>query len=122
MEETKEMKDTPDVQPKLETEVAPSESLELAVDETPNTFVLEPNYPNPFNPRTTIRFGLPESAAVTLVVYDVLGRQVRVLVDGLRKAGMHEVVFEAGNLPSGTYLVRLVTPVGSFVQTMQLVK
>ena len=59
---------------------------------------------------------------VRLVIYDVLGRQVRVLVDGTREAGTHEVVFEAGNLPSGTYLVRLVTPAGSFVQTMQLVK
>ncbi len=65
---------------------------------------------------------MPESAYVTLVVYDVLGRQVRVLVDGTRAAGTHEVVFAASNLPSGTYLVRLETPQGSFVQTMQLVK
>ena len=90
--------------------------------EVPTEYVLEANYPNPFNPQTTIRFGVPESAHVKLVVYDVLGRQVRVLVDGTRKAGTHEVVFEAGNLPSGTYLVRLVTPAGSFVQTMQLMK
>ena len=80
------------------------------------------NYPNPFNPQTTIHFGLPESAYVKLVVYDVLGRQVRVLVDGIREAGTHEMVFEASRLPSGTYLVRLVTPQGSFVQMMQLVK
>ena len=57
-----------------------------------------------------------------LVVYDLLGRQVRVLLDGTRAAGTHEVVFEAGDLSSGTYLVRLVTPAGSFVQTMQLMK
>ncbi len=56
------------------------------------------------------------------MVYDVLGREVRLLVDGVREAGMHEVLFEASGLPSGTYLVRLVTPAGSFVQTMQLVK
>ena len=73
-------------------------------------------------PQTTIRFRLPESAQVRLVVYDVLGRPVRVLLDGTREAGTHEVVFEASNLPSGTYLVQLVTPAGSFVQTMQLVK
>ncbi len=90
--------------------------------EVPDTYVLESNYPNPFNPQTTIRFGLPTSAQVKLVVYDVLGRQVRLLLDGAREAGTHEVIFEASNLPSGTYLVRLVTPVGSFVQTMQLVK
>ncbi len=88
----------------------------------PEAFVLEAVYPNPFNPQTTIRFSVPEASVVKLVVYDVLGREVRVLVDGTREAGTHEVVFEAGNLPSGTYLVRLVTPAGSFVQTMQLVK
>ena len=54
-------------------------------------YVLEGNYPNPFNTQTTIRFGLPESTQVTLVVYDVLGRQVRVLVDGTREAGTHKV-------------------------------
>ncbi len=88
----------------------------------PEAYVLEANYPNPFNPQTTIRFGMPESAQVRLMVYDVLGRPVRVLVDGTRAAGTHEVIFEAGDLPSGTYLVRLTTPKGSFVQTMQLMK
>ena len=59
---------------------------------------------------------------VRLVVYDVLGRQVRVLLDGTRQAGAHEVVFDAGNLPSWTYLYRLETPQGSFVRTMLLAK
>ena len=59
---------------------------------------------------------------MTLVIYDVLGRQVQVLVDGVRQAGTYEAVFEAGNLPSGTYLYRLETPQGSFVQTMLLLK
>ena len=99
----------------------PVESVEAAV-EIPTAFALEAAYPNPFNPETTIRFSVPESAQVRLVVYDVLGRQVRVLVDGVREAGVHEVVFEATSLPSGTYLYRLETPQGSFVQTMQLVK
>ncbi|MCH8959770.1 MAG: T9SS type A sorting domain-containing protein, partial [Bacteroidetes bacterium] len=90
--------------------------------EIPEGYVLEPNYPNPFNPTTTIRFSVPEASPVRLVVYDVLGRQVRVLVDGTVSAGMHEVVFEAGDLPSGTYLYRLETPQGSFVKMMQLVK
>ena len=83
---------------------------------------LDRNYPNPFNPRTTLRFSLAEAAVVRLVVYDVLGRRVRVLVDGAREAGLHEVVFEASGLPSGLYLARLETPQGRFVQTMQLVK
>ena len=105
--------------PRVEAGGGGQEMLEL---EVPSEYVLEPNYPNPFNPETTIRFGVPEAAYVRLVVYDVLGRQVRVLVEGTRASGRHEVVFEASNLPSGTYLVRLETPQGSFVQTMQLVK
>jgi len=92
------------------------------VASVPEAFVLEANYPNPFNPQTTIRFNVPEASVVKLVVYDVLGREVRVLVDGVREAGMHEVVFDASTLPSGTYLYRLETPEGSFVRTMQLVK
>ena len=90
--------------------------------EVPTAFTLSGNYPNPFNPQTTIRFSVPEPSPVRLVVYDVLSRQVRVLVDGVRDAGMHEVVFEARDLSSGTYLYRLETPAGSFVQVMQLVK
>ncbi|MFB3130904.1 MAG: T9SS type A sorting domain-containing protein, partial [Rhodothermales bacterium] len=97
-------------------------ALEEAESDVPVRFVLGQNYPNPFNPQTTIRFSVPESAQVKLAVYDVLGREVRVLVDGTREAGRHEVVFDASGLPSGTYLVRLVTPAGSFVQTMQLMK
>ena len=65
---------------------------------------------------------LEERVHVRLVVYDVLGRQINVLAEGTREAGTHEVVFEASRLPSGTYLVQLVTPQGSFVQMMQLVK
>ncbi|MCH1927925.1 T9SS type A sorting domain-containing protein, partial [Shewanella sp. C31] len=65
-----------------------------------------------------IRFSVPETAQVTLVVYDVLGRQVRVLVDGVRETGIHEAVFEAGNLPSGVYLSRLTA--GSISQTKRM--
>ena len=83
---------------------------------------LGPVSPNPFNSATKIRYTLPESAEVRLVVYDVLGRQVSVLFDGTREAGTHEVVFDADGLPSGTYLYRLETPQGSFVRTMLLMK
>lgn len=88
----------------------------------PGRMALYPNYPNPFTPSTDIRFELPEAQPVRLVVYDVLGRAVRVLVNGVRRAGMHKVVFEAGDLPSGTYLYRLETPKGRFSGTMHLVK
>ncbi|NBC16718.1 MAG: T9SS type A sorting domain-containing protein [Bacteroidetes bacterium] len=73
----------------------------------PERFHLGANYPNPFNPQTTITYALPRGTEVHLAVYDVLGREVAVLVDGTRPAGRHAAVFEAGNLPSGMYLVRL---------------
>ncbi|MCH7975268.1 MAG: T9SS type A sorting domain-containing protein [Bacteroidetes bacterium] len=88
----------------------------------PSDYVLTQNYPNPFNPATEIGFALPESAHVRLVVYDVLGRQVRLLLDGTMEAGTHQVVFDASDLPSGTYLYRLETPQGSVVRTMLLAK
>ncbi len=88
----------------------------------PESFALSGNYPNPFNPTTTIRFDVPEASVVKLAVYDVLGRQVRLLVDGARAAGVHTVTFEASDLASGTYLYRLETPQGSFTQLMHLVK
>lgn len=73
----------------------------------PNGFRLEQNYPNPFNPSTTIGFELGTTADVRLVVYDVLGREVQVLVDGRLAPGEHAVRFEAAHLPSGVYLYRL---------------
>ncbi len=74
----------------------------------PAQFVLEGNYPNPFNPQTTITYSLPQTTEVHLGVYDALGREVTVLADGMQPAGRHEVVFEAVDLPSGVYLYRLV--------------
>ena len=65
------------------------------------------NYPNPFNPQTVVEYVLPEAAQVRLVVYDMLGREVTMLVDGRLPAGRHEAVFEAGELPSGLYVYRL---------------
>ena len=88
----------------------------------PETFMLEGNYPNPFNPSTSIRFGLPEAAPVQLDVFDMSGRLVQTLVNETMEAGMQEVRFEAVDLPSGLYIYRLQTPVGSFVRKMLLVK
>ncbi|MEM8488482.1 MAG: DUF4397 domain-containing protein, partial [Bacteroidota bacterium] len=91
-------------------------------DEQPGSFKLGNNYPNPFNPTTTISFTLPETAEVSLLVYDMLGREVRTLVNGTLASGVNEVVFDAAGLPTGTYLYRLTTPQGSFTKTMLLVK
>jgi hypothetical protein len=78
----------------------------------PESFKLDGNYPNPFNPQTTITFSLEESAQVRLSVYDMLGRELQVLVNGVLQPGSYDATFDAGELPSGTYLYRLVTPNG----------
>ena len=94
----------------------------------PVAFALQQNYPNPFNPSTTIKFELPKASHVTLAVYDILGREVSVLVNERRDAGFHEVKFsakggsasggDAAGLASGVYFYRLTA--GSFVQTRKL--
>lgn len=73
----------------------------------PSAFRLDANYPNPFNPSTSISFELPEATHARLTVHDLLGREVAVLVDALRPAGRHTVIFDAADLPSGIYLYRL---------------
>ncbi len=85
----------------------------------PNGFALGQNYPNPFNPSTTIKYELPKASVVRLSVYDLLGREVSVLVDERRDAGVHQVQFDASGLASGVYLYRLQA--GDFVQTRRLV-
>ena len=67
------------------------------------------NHPNPFNPSTTIRYALADAGQVRLVVYDLLGRQIAVLVEAFMEAGTHEVAFDAGHLPTGMYLVQMRT-------------
>jgi gingipain R len=89
--------------------------------------VLRGNYPNPFNPRTSIVFELPQAQAVALTVYDIRGRQVGVLVAGETTAGTHEVIWEGRDsqgkdLPSGVYLYRLVTAGGTQTGRMILAK
>ena len=83
---------------------------------------LSANYPNPFNPETTIRYALPQAGQVRLVVYDLLGHEVAVLVDQSRPAGNHTVRFGADNLSSGLYVYRLQAQGKTIVRTMILVK
>ncbi len=75
--------------------------------ELPSAATLMSNYPNPFTHATTIEYALPASGHVHLSVYDVLGREVAILVDGVQHAGKHASVFDAASLPSGTYVYRL---------------
>ena len=97
-------------------------SINALDDVLPDTPTLKANYPNPFNPVTTIVFSLPESMQVKLTVHDMLGRVVKVLIDGTMNDGFHEASFEAGSLASGMYLYRLETPNGVQVRPMTLLK
>ena len=74
--------------------------------------ILRQNYPNPFNPATTVSYELASAARVTLAVFDVLGREVRRLQEGVRPPGLHTVRFDGGGLPSGVYLCRLTVEGG----------
>ncbi len=104
----------------LVDEVGQAEVLE--VQEVPTEFALAPNYPNPFNPTTTIEFALPEAVEVSLRVYDVMGREVARLVEGSMGVGNHRVTFDASRLASGIYLYRIQAGRFTEVRRMILVK
>jgi hypothetical protein len=91
-------------------------------DLIPSKFSLAQNYPNPFNPTTTLRYELPRESFVRLSVFNILGQEVRTLVNETQQAGYRSVSFNAGNLPSGMYFYRLTA--GSFndVKKMVLLK
>ena len=91
-------------------------------EELPAEVTLSANYPNPFNPETTIRYALPQAGEVRLAVYDLLGHEVAILVDQSKPAGNHTVRFGAGNLSSGLYVYRLQAQDKTIVRTMMLVK
>lgn len=84
----------------------------------PKSFALLQNFPNPFNPSTTISFDLPERSHVTLLIYDAIGREVQTLADEEEPAGAYRITFDASALPSGVYFYRITA--GHFVQTKKL--
>lgn len=90
--------------------------------ETPMRTELMAAYPNPFNPSTQIRFTLDAGRQTRLAVYDMLGREVAVLINGSLSAGTHQVTFDASGLASGVYIYRLETTGRMFTRRMTLVK
>jgi hypothetical protein len=88
-------------------------------NEIPKSFLLYQNYPNPFNPVTKISFDIPANAYVELKVYDILGREITVLVNEQLTAGIYSVDFDGSYLPSGVYFYRLVT--GSYFDARKMV-
>jgi hypothetical protein len=82
-------------------------SMATDLTDIPDTFKLEHNYPNPFNPATKIPYQLPKKSDVKIEIYDALGRHVATLVDKSKKAGYHTVQWDAGGQASGVYLYRI---------------
>ena len=72
-----------------------------------DTFALHPNFPNPFNPSTTLQFSIPERSHVTLKIYDVMGRDIFTLVDQKLSSGTHSSQWDGSNHPSGIYFLQL---------------
>ena len=94
-----------------------SDEVEVDVVE-PVTFNLKQNYPNPFNPTTNINYSVPEAGNVRLSVYNTVGEEIAVLVNGYSEAGRFNVTFDASNLPSGVYLYKLQS--ANIVQTKKM--
>jgi hypothetical protein len=97
----------------------------VGVDETPvpTTYTLEQNFPNPFNPTTTVSYSVPKSGQVTVMVFDLLGNHVKTIVDEVQKPGSYKVVWNATNaqgalVPTGNYILKLVA--GDFSQTRKM--
>jgi hypothetical protein len=90
----------------------------------PDEFALHQNYPNPFNPVTTLRYDLPEQANVNIIIYDMLGREVKTLVNSAQDAGFKSIIWNATNdygkpVSAGVYLYKIQA--GEFVQTKKMV-
>jgi hypothetical protein len=98
---------------RLVTGVDPS-----GVSQLPLRFALEQNYPNPFNPTTLIRYELPRMSDVNLAVYDMLGREVALLVNERKGPGRYSVEFQASVSATGVYFCRLTA--GAFTQTRKM--
>ncbi|MCP4580696.1 MAG: T9SS type A sorting domain-containing protein [candidate division Zixibacteria bacterium] len=81
--------------------------IEEYVDDLPARISLHQNYPNPFNAQTTIKYDLPKESKVTIEIYDLMGRLVATLQDGLQSTGYHQIIWDANDLSSGVYFYRL---------------
>ena len=92
--------------------------VELKTTEIPAQYVLYQNFPNPFNPATSIRFGLPKATHVKLEVYNIQGQRMAIALDDFLDSGYHVINFEAINFASGIYLYKIET--GEFVEVKKM--
>ncbi|SHK35147.1 LamG-like jellyroll fold domain-containing protein [Rhodothermus profundi] len=112
------------IQQKFEDDILyPSAVLKLGLGPVqPSRALLLGNFPNPFQGRTTIQYELHQPMPVRLSIWDLSGHEVRVLIDALQPAGQYTLIFDAADLPSGTYFLRLETPEGVQTHKMILVR
>lgn len=99
-----------------------SDLTDIKIEKLPTQLSLSQNYPNPFNPTTNIDYELPEAAFVKLVLYDVLGRELKVIVNGIRSAGRYSEKLNMSELSSGTYIYRLQTDKFTLSRKLMLLK
>jgi hypothetical protein len=85
----------------------------------PKSFSLAQNFPNPFNPSTVIEYSIPKEEFVSIKVYNILGKEITTLVNEKKSAGNYEIRFDAGSLPNGVYLYKLIA--GNFVETRKMI-
>jgi len=91
-------------------------------EDLPESIKLNPNYPNPFNPTTTIPYEIAEDTEVKLTIWNMIGQKVATLVDGMVEAGTHEETWNASNMPSGIYIARFEVGNRVFTRKMTLIK
>lgn len=121
----------------MNTDISKSDSIDFIVSskegkswhkiivftvDSPIEYHLAQNYPNPFNPTTTINYSIPRRIKVILKVFNILGQNVKTLVDETKKPGVYEVTFNANDLASGVYFYSLSTPEFSRTYKMVLAK
>lgn len=99
--------------------IPPIVSVDDELASQPEDYNLFQNYPNPFNPSTTIRYSITKPDLVRIKIYDILGREVKTLVNELKQAGIYEVQFDATGLASGIYFYRIES--GAFIQTKKMI-
>lgn len=114
--------DYPHLLPWIFAQNRPANYDHVAEKEAPQQFQLLQNYPNPFNPVTTIGYTLEKPSHVSIQIFDVLGRHVRTLLQKQQASGQHHILFDASDLPSGTYMYQITTNRSSRYRSMTLKK
>lgn len=96
----------------------PHKSIPIMMVKNKINYQLQQNFPNPFNPTTIIRYSIPNVELVQIKVYDVLGKEIKTLVNEFKKVGSYEVEFDGSNLSSGVYFYRIKA--GDYSETRKL--